>query len=292
MHYDNEAQWRPLFETDMIPLQVTSGCSHNSCKFCDMYHRPFSVCPQEQVEADIAEIGKFYLYPRRIFLEAGNAFTLSADKLISILERIREDVGEKTSVGCFARITDVARKTDDELARMVQLGLSDISIGAESGYDPALSYMNKGYTAQDIVEQCARLDRAGLTYSLFYLIGMAGKGHCIDAARATVEVFDKTHPQCIMVHTMTPFAGTPLAAEIADGTFKQALEREVIEELREFVAKTQLDTYLLAQHYANVVRFGGRVPANRDEIIRFIDETLEQLDEKTMERFRGRIKSI
>ena len=37
-------------------------------------------------------------------------------------------------------------------------------------------FMDKGYAAADIVEQCQRLDRAGIHYSFFYLAGISGAG--------------------------------------------------------------------------------------------------------------------
>ena len=36
MHYADGAFFRPLFENNMLQLQVACGCSHNRCKFCDM----------------------------------------------------------------------------------------------------------------------------------------------------------------------------------------------------------------------------------------------------------------
>ena len=58
MHYGEGAFWRPLSEEVMIPLQVATGCTHNACKFCDMYHAPFQVSAREEVSANIDEIAR------------------------------------------------------------------------------------------------------------------------------------------------------------------------------------------------------------------------------------------
>lgn len=48
--------------------------------------------------------------------------------------------------------------------------------------------MNKGYTAADIVEQCRRLDRAGIRCCFFYLVGISGTGQG--------KISAKTYPIC------------------------------------------------------------------------------------------------
>ena len=124
-------------------------------------------------------------------------------RLRETIEDIRASMPMVHTIGCFARIEDVGRKSDEELRELARLGVSDISIGAESGLDDALAFMRKGHTAADIVEQCRRLDEAGITYDLFYLAGIAGAGRYEENVRATVDTFGKTNPKRIMIHTLT-----------------------------------------------------------------------------------------
>ena len=66
------------------------------------------------------------------------------------------------SIGVFARISDIKPKTVEELRNLRHLGFDSISIGTESGDDDTLAMMNKGYTADDIVEQCKKLEEANI----------------------------------------------------------------------------------------------------------------------------------
>ena len=81
--------YRPPFEAAYLLLQVTVGCSHNKCSFCYMYPDvPFSVSPLSEVEADIDEASRLYPNVERVFLENGDAFVLSADRLLYIADMI------------------------------------------------------------------------------------------------------------------------------------------------------------------------------------------------------------
>ena len=59
MHYSDGAFYRPLFENNMLQLQVATGCSHNKCAFCDMYKQPFKLSPRSEIIQDLDEIKQF-----------------------------------------------------------------------------------------------------------------------------------------------------------------------------------------------------------------------------------------
>ena len=96
--------------------------------------------------------------------------------MIAIAELIHQYFPTVESIGSFARITDIMPKRDEELAELHALGYDGLTIGIETGDDEALRFMNKGYASADIVEQCRRLDNAGIHYSFFYLVGISGAG--------------------------------------------------------------------------------------------------------------------
>lgn len=298
MHYDDGAFYRPLFENNMLQLQVARGCSHNRCKFCDMYHKPFAISPREDILADLDEAQAYFGEAgretiKRVFLTGGNAFCLPQHELEFVLAAISERF-PRASVGCFARVTDVARKSDDDLAELARLGVSDISIGTESGLDEALVVMDKGFTAADSLEQCRRLDTAGLTYDLFYLLGMAGAGRADASAEATAALYSQLHPRRVMIHTMTAFAGTELRSMIDTGMFAPAGELETVRELRHFVElfDPDRDVYLLGNHYGNVAHPCAWLPSQRREVLDYLDRLLADADEAALEARRAQMTSI
>ena len=120
--------YRPPFEANSLLLQVTTGCSHNKCSFCTMYHDvPFSMCPQEQVEADLDEAALFRPDVKRVFLEHGDPFTMPAERLLKIAELIHQKLPKVGTIAMYASIQNIRRKTDAELRRKRFWGLEKCS---------------------------------------------------------------------------------------------------------------------------------------------------------------------
>ena len=66
--------FRPPSEAYSLIVQVTIGCSHNKCTFCDMYkEKRFRVRKLEDVKADFDEARRMYRRVDRIFLADGDA---------------------------------------------------------------------------------------------------------------------------------------------------------------------------------------------------------------------------
>ena len=213
MHYTGTI-WRPPYEAPSLLLEVTAGCTHHKCKFCSLYHDlpfKFRMSPLEDVERDLQEAqlrstdpismltARLQGMPRperiqRAFLTGANPFVLTYERLTAIADLIHRYIPSIETIGCFARITDVALKSDEELASLHRAGYDGLTIGIETGDDEALRFMDKGYTAADIVTQCQRLDQTGIHYALFYLAGISGAGRGEIGANATAAVCGQLHP--------------------------------------------------------------------------------------------------
>ena len=181
--------YRPPYEANSLLLQVTQGCSHNKCTFCYMYPDvPFTVCPMEQVEADIEEATSNCPDVERVFLEHGDAFVLSADRLIQIADAIHARLPQVKTIAMYASIQNIRQKTDAELRRLHECGIGGLDIGVESGLDAALKYMNKGHTAEEAKEQLLRLTDAGIEYSFNAILGCGGAELWRENADATAAL--------------------------------------------------------------------------------------------------------
>ena len=65
MHFNGPIV-RPPTDADSVFIEVTVGCTHNSCTFCNFYEGyPFRVAPWEQIEADVKEAALHFPRPRK-----------------------------------------------------------------------------------------------------------------------------------------------------------------------------------------------------------------------------------
>jgi hypothetical protein len=67
MHYHGPIV-RPQTDADSIFVEVTVGCTHNNCTFCNFYDGyPFRVAPLSQVEADLQEAAANFPHAKKVW---------------------------------------------------------------------------------------------------------------------------------------------------------------------------------------------------------------------------------
>ena len=60
--------YRPPSEAYSLIVQVTYGCSHNRCAFCDMYDdKHFAMRPMEEIRGDFETARRLYRRVERVF---------------------------------------------------------------------------------------------------------------------------------------------------------------------------------------------------------------------------------
>jgi radical SAM superfamily enzyme YgiQ (UPF0313 family) len=292
MHFTGQI-WRPPFEAHNAILQVTSGCMHNKCKFCSLYEgTSFRMSPVSEIEEDLQELQRFHLRTNRVFLTGANPFGLSYDKLAAIGEKIKAYLPHAETIGGFARISDIKSKTQEELNELRKIGFNGISIGTETGDDWTLAYMNKGYTASDIIEQLHKLDNAGIGYHLTYMNGLAGTGNGERYALESAKVFNQAKPLSINIVGLTIFPQSELYQEMLDGTYTPSSETEKLYELKTFIKNLSVSTAINANTVSNTAPFVAELPKDKEDILEALQNIIERFDETCLSNYRNSIASL
>ena len=291
MTHINRPLHRPPRDMNCPMLQVSDGCTHGKCRFCGIYAGiPFRPSPMTEIVEDIGEIARTATaLTRRIYLTGGNPFALPTSRLVEIFDAVEARIPTVKSYGGFCRIMDIAAKSDDELAELASRGVTDIAIGAESGWDELLEFMEKGQTAADLAEQGQRLHGAGIDFTFFYLAGLAGSGKGQQNAIASAEAFGKAAPNAVLVVTLTPTPAWPLAEEIADGRWQPAGEVEVAKEIRTFIEHLESPSMIICSHDSDVIRFEGLLPGDREKMLALMDARIPKINEQAARLMREMI---
>lgn len=225
MGFDLEGQViRPPAEAESLLLQATLGCSHNRCAFCPAYKgKRFGLKEPERLRQAMDHAARHMPELRRVFLCDGDALILPQARLEQILTDIRQRLPQVTRVNAYANAKALARKSDADLLRLRELGLSTIYLGLESGNDAVLSSMDKWGDVDEHLRQAARAKNAGLKLSVTVLLGLAGLGGPGSAAethaRETGRALSRMDPEQASALALMVVPGTPLYERMQRGEF-------------------------------------------------------------------------
>lgn len=277
MRYEG-AVYRPPSEAYSLIVQVTVGCSHNGCTFCNMYKaKQFHIHTLEEVLEDLAEARAMYNYVDRIFIADGDALIYKTEDLVVILDYIRENFPECQRVTSYATPRSLLLKSQEELNLIHEHGLEMLYLGLESGCDEILLARNKGATSAEIVLAGQKAKKAGYKLSVTILSGLGGEQllekHAIETARAITEM----KPDYIGEMTLNIIPGTRLFEEHKAGTFKMPSPVQILEETKLLIENIDNEGAVFrSNHVSNYVNIRGTFNAGRADMIRQIDDAIKQ----------------
>lgn len=205
---------------------------------------------------------------------------------------VRDYLIKCQTIAMFASIRDIQNKEVWQLKKLRAMGVNGLSIGTESGDDDTLLLANKGYTSQDILEQCQKLDEAGIEYYFVYMTGLAGKDGGYQNAVKSAELFSRLNPYFISVDSLTLFPDTKLYSMAQAGQFIPAGEKERLMELKTFINHLQIRTHLFADSKSNFYPLNAFLPKERNMLANEIQQILDTFDEEEMLQYRNSLESL
>ena len=211
------------------------------------------------------------------------------------LARLIRSYLPQASIGTYARVNSLERKSVEDLRLLHELGYDGITVGIESGDDAMLTSMDKGYLSADIVRQCSKLEEAGIRWTAIYLGGLAGDGGSARNVANTAAVLNQLHPEHMYMTSVAVLFGTELAQDVAEGRFVESTERERIEETLAMVRALKNPIMLFGQTAASALSFNAELPRKREEVIGWLEGPLRNFtdrDEAALRGYRASLTSI
>lgn len=265
MRYEGRV-FRPPSEAYSLIVQVTIGCSHNKCTFCDMYkEKQFHVRKLEEVLEDFLIARRAYDHIERVFLADGDALMRRTEDLAIILQHIRNVIPECTRVTSYGSPKSILTKTPEELKLLHDLGLKMIYLGLESGCDDVLTHINKGVSVDEIVRAGQMVKDAGMKLSVTAINGLGGVDMWKEHALGTADAFSRMKPDYIGLLTLMFEGGTPLQKEWEAGKFKLLTAPQVAEETLLMLENMDCEGSIFrSNHASNYLSLKGTLNRDRD----------------------------
>ncbi|MDH6457767.1 radical SAM superfamily enzyme YgiQ (UPF0313 family) [Fusobacterium sp. PH5-7] len=275
--------YRPPSEAYSIILQATIGCSHNKCTFCSMYKsKKFSIKPIEKIKNEIEYFRKRVKYAERIFLADGDAMIIPTEMLLEILAYIKKVFPECKRISSYATSKSIELKTNDELRKIRESGISLLYIGLESGDDKVLEKINKGVSSDELAALCKKAKEAGFSLSVTFIAGILGKKDWKDHAVNTGKLISRIEPDYVGILSLMLEEGTEIYTEYLKGEFQEAEGIDILKEIEKMIENINVKVPVIfrANHASNYLNLGGTFPQDKERLISQIKDALDRYDVK------------
>jgi radical SAM superfamily enzyme YgiQ (UPF0313 family) len=219
-----------------------------------------------------------------VFLQDANSMMLSTDKLVTILDYIKNTFPSVKRITSYARAITLKQKSVEDFTRLKNAGLTRLHVGMESGSDTILKMIQKGCTAQHIIEGGKHVVDAGLSLCMYLIPGIGGKGLGKENALESARVVNTVNPDFVRFRSLYVKGRSPLGEMVEQGTFDIPSEDEIVQEIRLFIERLEgVTTTLVSDHMLNLLQeLEGKLPEDKEYMLGIIDSYLNMPDEERL----------
>lgn len=280
--------YTPMPEMHNVMVPVTSGCSYQKCLYCDLnFRQKFHVFKLAEIEdylrKEKIKYDKMRRGPKKFTLLEGNPLCVKTSFLENIFALIYKYF-EVEYISMFARATDVLRKTDEELLRLKAMGMDRLCLGLESGSDEVLSFQKKGHSVNDSIKACKKLERLGISYSVYIMLGLGGKEMTLAHRKGTAKLLNEIKPFEIVFVTTVIFKRAPLKDLVRAKEFTRLTIKDVLAEEIYILQNLENSTVIKATHKTNPLPLLAKFPEGKEDMLRKLKEYRDGNTEKELRR--------
>lgn len=272
-----EPLYRPPSEAYSLILQITLGCSHNACTFCDMYKgKKFQIKDREIIEQDILEASCYFPQTKKIFLADGNALTMPFLDLLNILEELKAKFPYLERVSAYASPKDILNKGLEELVSLKKAGLKMLYLGVESGDFEILKRINKGVEPKEMLQAGQKAIKAGFLLSVTIINGLGGKEKSYQHAINTARLLSELNPHYIGALSLMPQPKTKLYKEVEEGKLTLLNPLGILQEIKWLLDELEVENSIFrCNHASNYLPLKGTLNQDREYLSNLLARVLE-----------------
>lgn len=300
---------RPPSEHASYYLPLTSGCSNNSCTFCNFSFTNLGLRDLADVKSEIDAMSLYvssrmfvpgqprivyYLLQewdgRKVFLQDGDALVYPYPKLLEALQYLNQKFPNIERIASYATPQDILRRSVEELKALKEQKLGILYMGVESGDDDVLKRIRKNATHDQMVEAAKKVKEAGILLSMTVILGLGGVQGSARHVSETARILTEMDPDYAGALTLTLVPGTELYKEVERGEFELITPFDSLRELRGLVENsTFTNCFFSSMHASNYFAIRGTMPKDKDKVLRQLDTLLSRKDPRMLrpEYMRG-----
>lgn len=280
--------YTPMPEMHNVMVPVTSGCSYQKCLYCDLnFRQKFHIFKLAEIEdylrKEKIKYDNMRRRPKKFTLLEGNPLCVKASFLENVFALIHKYF-EVEYISMFARATDVLRKTDEELLRLKAMGMDRLCLGLESGSNEVLSFHKKGHSVSDSIRACKKLERLGISYSVYIMLGLGGKEMTLAHREGTAKLLNEIRPFEIVFVTTVIFKRAPLKDLVRAKEFTRLPIKDVLAEEIYILQNLENSTVIKATHKTNPLPLLTKFPEGKEDMLRKLKEYRDNNSEKELRR--------
>ncbi len=289
---------RPPSEHDSYYLPLTSGCSNNSCTFCNFSFSRLGIRDLEDVKQEIDAMSVYVSrgiwvpgQPRivyailqewngkKVFLQDGDALVYPYPKLLEALEYLNQKFPKIQRIASYATPQDILRRSVEELKALKEQKLGILYMGVESGDDEVLKRIQKNATHEQMVEAAKKVKEAGILLSMTVILGLGGVKGSAKHVAETARILTEMDPDFAGALTLTLIPGTGLYKEWERGEFELITPFDSLRELKSLVENsTFTNCFFSSMHASNYFAIRGTMPKDKEKILKQLNTLLSRKD--------------
>jgi radical SAM superfamily enzyme YgiQ (UPF0313 family) len=293
---------RPPSEHDSYFLPLTSGCSNNSCTFCNYSFTNLGIRDLADVKGEIDAMSAYVksgmwmpgqpriVYAilqewdgRKVFLQDGDALVYPYPKLLDALQYLNQKFPDIQRVASYATPQDILRRSVAELKALKEQKLGILYMGVESGDDEVLGRIQKNVHHDQIVEAAQKVKQAGMLLSVTVILGLGGVKGSQRHVSETARILTEMDPDYAGALTLTLVPGTQLYKEWELGDFELITPFDSLKELKGLVENTTFtNCFFSSMHASNYFAIRGKMPEDRDKLLGQLNALLSRKDPRLL----------
>jgi anaerobic magnesium-protoporphyrin IX monomethyl ester cyclase len=200
--------WDMFKHAEEYMLHTARGCPYH-CPFCANFNG--RKVREKNADAVLDEIETLVNKGTKSIIFGDEVFTVNRERTVEFCRgMIARGLHKRMKWWCVTHI----RCIDYDLAVLLkEAGCNMVGLGIESGNNERLAEINKGTTAEMILDVTSQIKRAKLPFEAYLILGYPNE--TLQSAKETVNFIVKVNPDQPVIGLMVPYPGTKIA-EIAE----------------------------------------------------------------------------